>query len=286
MPQSMVEYYACPGPMSDPGPYAALFSTLPRPMPALVRRMQGLMVHVFLASRYKINPSEERKNAEVSLRRVQDKLPRLLELDPALLGTRRPPERRLIGNCRDFSLVLISILKARGIPARARCGFGTYFIPGHFEDHWVVEYWNARLGRWIMLDAQLDALQRRVLHIDFDTLDMPPGKFITGGQAWMLCRAGQADPDSFGIFEWKGWDFIRGDLLRDVLALNNVEVLPWDNWPALATPVAELSKKEMDRLDYLARLTANPGGPNDFTQANFEALREAYDVWIEAHFQA
>ena len=285
MSETLAEYYACAGPMSDPGPYADLFEALPHSIPAQVRAVQGLMVHVFWVTRYKINPTEERKNAEVNLRRAQQKLPRLLELDPAPLNRRRPPERWLIGNCRDFSLLMVSILKARGIPARARCGFGTYFVPNHYEDHWVVEYRDPAQGRWVMLDAQLDALQRRVLHIGFDTLDMPPGQFITGGQAWLMCRRQGCDPERFGIFEWHGWDFIRGDLLRDVLALNNVEVLPWDDWAALATPVAQLSANELARLDYLAGLTANPGGPDDFTQAGFEALREAYSDWPAAHFQ-
>jgi hypothetical protein len=270
--------------MCDPGPYAGLLDALPLPIPDLVQAVQGLMAHIYWVTRYQINPPEERKKAEVSLRAVQQKLARLLELDPAPLNLPRPPERRLIGNCRDFTLLTISILKGRGIPARARCGFGAYFFPNHYEDHWVVEYLDARQGRWIMVDTQLDALQRGVLHVDFNTLDMPPGQFITGGQAWLMCRRHGSDPDQFGIFEWHGWDFIRGDLLRDVLALNNVEVLPWDDWAALATPVAQLSEAELARLDTLAKLTANPAGPYDFTQTNFESLRSMYEAWPEAHF--
>src|SRR5512136_1591868 len=101
----MNEYYACPGPATDPGLYAGLYKTLPASVPQVVRAVQGLQVHVFWARAYKINPPEERKNAEVNLRTVQRKLARLLELDPAPLKVRRPPERRLIGNCRDFSVL-------------------------------------------------------------------------------------------------------------------------------------------------------------------------------------
>jgi len=284
MTETLAEFYARPGPTSDPGTFAELFEPLPRSIPNLVKAIQGLVVHVYWLSRYEIDPPQARRDAEVSLRKVQQKLPRLLELDPAPLSQRRPPERRLIGNCRDFSLLTISILKSRGIPARARCGFAAYFMADHFEDHWVVEYRDEDKGRWVMLDSQLDALQRGVLHVNFDTLDMPSGQFLTGGQAWLLCRERGADPERFGIFQWKGWDFIRGDLMRDMLALNNVEVLPWDDWAALATPVSELSPDELARLDHLARLTANPGGPTDFTQSSFEALRAAYEAWPEAHF--
>ena len=55
---------------------------------------------------------------------------------------------------RDFT---VAFLRAAGVPARARCGFGAYFRPGWFEDHWVVEYWNATAARWQLVDAQLDA---------------------------------------------------------------------------------------------------------------------------------
>src|SRR5512146_2072053 len=171
MTESMNEYYACPGPATDPGPYAELYKSLPASVPQVVRAVQGLQVHVFWTRAYKINPPEERKNAEVNLRPVRRRLSRLLELDPAPLQVRRPPERRLIGNCRDFSLMTVSILKARGIPARARCGFGTYFTPGHFEDQWVVEYWNGGLGRCVMVDAQFDARMRRALRLDFESLE-------------------------------------------------------------------------------------------------------------------
>ena len=58
---------------------------------------------------------------------------RLLEIDPSPLGRARPPERRLVGTCRDFTTFMTALLRAKGIPARARCGFGTYFLPGHYR---------------------------------------------------------------------------------------------------------------------------------------------------------
>src|SRR5690606_37876997 len=102
--------------------------------------------------------------------------------------------RRLIGNCRDFTVMLCAMLQHQGVPARARCGFGAYFLPNHYEDHWVCEYWNADQGRWILVDAQLDTLQQEALKIGFDTLDVPHDQFITGGKAWQMTRSGEADP--------------------------------------------------------------------------------------------
>jgi len=96
---------------------------------------------------------------EVQLRSIAQKLKRISELDPRPLAEVRSPDKRLVGNCRDFSVMLTAILRHQGIPARARCGFARYFIPNHYEDHWVCEYWNAARKRWVLVDAQLDELQ-------------------------------------------------------------------------------------------------------------------------------
>ena len=96
-------------------------------------------------------------------------LARITEFDSQPLTIARPLDRKFVGNCRDHSTLLCSILRQQGVPARARCGFGAYFMPNHYEDHWVCEYWNAAQQRWILVDAQLDQLQREALNIPFDT---------------------------------------------------------------------------------------------------------------------
>jgi hypothetical protein len=202
----LLDYYASPGLTTDPKEYVSLFEGLPIAIPELVRLVQGLLIHIFWAERYGVTLSEERKQ-EVNIRSVSQKLKRIQALDEAPLTAERPLEKKLVGNCRDFSTLLCAMLRHQGVPARARCGFATYFLPDHYEDHWVCEYWKVDEQRWLMVDAQLDPLQREALEIEFDPLDMPPGQFVTGGRAWQMCRAGEADPDRFGIFDWHGiWD--------------------------------------------------------------------------------
>ncbi len=272
---AILRYYAQPGVMSTAGEYAPLFSALPNDVPSLVEILQGLVLHIFWAERYGVQLSEERK-AEVQIRPARQQLRRLLEIDARPISEARPPELRLVGNCRDFSLLLAAMLKVQGIPARARCGFGSYFMPGHYEDHWMTEYWHAAQARWVQVDAQLDALQRKVLGIQFDPLDMPKGAFVLAGEAWQLCRHGETNPDDFGIFEYKGWDFIKGNLLRDLLALNNVEVLPWDDWGWTKTPVAEFTPQQAALFDHIAALTLSG---ND----GFAELRAIYEEDPDFH---
>jgi hypothetical protein len=119
---------------------------------------------------------------------------------------------------------------------RARCGFGAYFERGKFVDHWVAEYWDGR--RWVMADPQMDDTQRALFHIDFDPMDVPRDRFVIAGDAWAMCRAGKADRQAFGIMDMNGWWFIAGNVVRDIAALNNVVMLPWDVWGAMPQPGA------------------------------------------------
>ena len=252
---SDLNYFAQYGKMTDPGPYAHLYAGLPSGVPSLVKVVQGLIVHVFWGESYGLSLSEERK-AEVQLRRMERRLRRMLELDPSPLTTPRLHKKKVVGNCRDFSLTLASMLQSKGIPARPRCGFATYFDPSLYIDHWVCEYWNEAEQRWVFVDAQLDEVQQNILKTSFNTLDVPRDQFIVGGAAWAMCRAGQADPDRFGIFDMHGMDFVKGDFLRDVAALNKMELLPWDCWGMILTEYETLPPDDLSMLDRLAELTA------------------------------
>jgi len=281
--ETILAYYARPGVMTGVGEYSSSLQALSDDLPSLVEVVQGLMVHVFWAERYGLKLSDDRQ-AEVQIRPVVGKLERIFELDPHPLNEPRSLERRLVGNCRDHSVLLAAMLQSNNIPARARCGFGTYFTPGRYEDHWMVEYWQPNLstasgGRWVKVDAQLDALQREVLSITFDPLDMPTGAFITGGQAWLMCRRAEANPDDFGIFEYKGWDFVKNNLLLDLQALNKVELLPWDVCGLAAVPYTDLIPAQFDLLDGIARLTLAGNG-------SFEALRSIYETNEALHAPA
>ena len=138
------------------------------------------MLHIGWAERYGYSPDKERLKEE-SLREVRRRLATVLALDPRPLGDPRPLENRVLGTCRDFSVLLCCTLRSQGVPARVRCGFGAYFERARYWDHWVCEYFNAMFGTWVLVDAQIDDFQRRTVGIEFDTLDLPRGQFISGG---------------------------------------------------------------------------------------------------------
>jgi hypothetical protein len=247
-------YYSQHGPMSNPGKHTNLLKDIHADITQVVRIVQGTTLHVFWAERYGYPIPPERK-AELQLRSMEKRLARLMELEPCSVQEERSIDRRLLGNCRDFSLMFVMLLREQGIPARARCGFGTYFMPDHFEDHWVGEYWNEAEQRWILVDAQLDDMQCRSLNISFNPLDVPRDQYIVGGQAWQMARSGQADPQKFGIADMHGLWFIRGDFIRDIAALNKMELLPWDCWGLIEGDGDSISKTDFEFLDKSAQLS-------------------------------
>jgi hypothetical protein len=265
----LLNYYAQPGPMTDPHDQARLFVDLPTDIASLVKIVQGVLIHPFWMERYGKARIPEREVHETNLRFVDKMLARLVELDDRPLTVARDFDHKLIGNCRDHTTLLCAILRQQGVPARARCGFGAYFNPGTYEDHWVGEYWNADQQRWIMVDAQLDQFQRDGLKITFDPLDVPPDQFIIGGRAWRMIRSGEVAPEMFGIFDWRGQWFAQNDLVRDFLALNKIELLPWDGWGLMAGPEDVVTSADLTLLDRIAALTIEPDATFDDLQAMY-----------------
>ena len=171
----------------------------------------------------------DERMTERNLRPTDRIVETLLGLSPAPLGVTRLPVERVVGTCRHYAVLACGLMRSRGIAARARCGFATYFVAGKSVDHWIVEYRDASDGRWVRVDTELLGTTGWVA----DPTDLVEGAFLTGGEAWHLWRDGKIDPDTFGVVgtdhAW-GIGEIRGNAIRDLAALHRLEMLPWDEW--------------------------------------------------------
>ena len=257
MPQDLLAYYATPGPFTTLGPFAEQVDALPDDVAALAHAVQTLIIHRFWAPAYKVEIAPEREN-EQGLHGAEAMLVQAMRLDPAPIGATRSPDKRVVGNCRHFSTMLCAFLRHKRVPARARCGFSSYFEPGKYLDHWVCEYWHTDERRWVQVDAQLDPFQVSVVKLDFDPLDMPRDRFLVAGDVWQQIKAGTIDPSRCGIADmWGAW-FVRGDLALDVAALQKIELLPWEPFGIvreLGSTVPD-SAELLALIDHLAALTA------------------------------
>ncbi|WP_438001110.1 hypothetical protein WMF26_16440 [Sorangium sp. So ce185] len=62
----------------------------------------------------------------------------------------RPIETRLVGVRRQLTVLLVALLRAKRVPARARCGFAGHFTPGNIVDDRLSRL--ARQGQGAMSD--------------------------------------------------------------------------------------------------------------------------------------
>jgi hypothetical protein len=257
MRADVLDFYRRDHAMTAPGRHAAALAAAPADVAGMTRFVQGLLLHLQWSPAYGVQLSPLRRE-EAHIRAVVPMLDCALQIDPAPLGAARPLERRLVGVCRHFTVLMVAVLRAKGVPARSRCGFGAYFTPGVYEDHWVAEYWNAERACWVLVDAQLDDVQSQRLGLDFDPLDVPRDRFLVAYDAWRRMRAGRAAPEAFGIADIRGAYFAAGNVVRDFAALNGVETLPWDCWGAALADPQPLAPDYEALIDRLAALTATP----------------------------
>jgi len=261
-----LEFYSQHGVMSDPRKYSPWFTDLPDEIPALCKVVQGLLIHEGWAGQYGVSMSEDR-TLESGIRMVAEKMDRILQLDKRPLVEPRHPSKRLFSICRDFALLLTTLLRQKGIPARARFGFATYFFPPDadvgFGDHVITEYWHAQDRRWVLVDAQLDALQREAVQISFDPCNVPRDVFLTADVAWQRCQNEGADPKKFGFLPgYTGLWYVKGHLARDIAALNKIEMLCWDYWGIFERRDFDLPAEDLKLLDKAAELSL--AGNQDF----------------------
>jgi len=264
-------YYASHSRMSDPGAKASLLDALPSNPARLLVAVSGLVLHQSFVTPLGITPPPESAD-DVECRTVPKMLERIVGRDGAPLDVARPPERRFIGICRDYSLLACAALRHHSIPARLRVGFATYFKPGFHEDHWVCEYHAD--DHWRLLDPELSERVRAHFGITFDPIDVPRDAFIVGGDAWRRLRRGTIDPETCGVSSINivGTRFVATSALRDLAALNKREMLAWDTWglPAESNPRAPIPEAVAARLDAVAALFAGP-------DPGWQSVREAYE---------
>jgi hypothetical protein len=222
---------------------APLLAGLPDTPVELCAVAQGLVVLPNVAAGFGI--ADDRQQ-ERSIRAVSDILRTLRRYDDRGVEQPRDYSNRVVGTCRHYALLACAFLRHRSIPARCRAGFASYFTPGAFLDHWVVEYQHPGEPRWVRVDPE-------ILGFEFVATpdDLADGEFLTGGEAWILCREGGADPSHFGVDgvpDNFGIGEIRGNLIRDLAALNRVEMLPWDEWGRMAASYAGQTGPDYDAL--------------------------------------
>jgi hypothetical protein len=264
----MTSSFALHSRFSDPGSLAPWLADVEPDIGRLHAIASGLVFHYWANGDIVVHGFAPERVGEISLRYADTIFARLRELNPAPLSQSRKPTERMVGCCRDFTLLLVALARQHGIPARTRVGFATYLIPGWALDHVVAELWDG--SRWRLVEPTLAE------HDDIDLLDVPRDRFLVAADAWAACRSGDLDPEQCVIApdltppHLRGWPHLAHNLVHDLATLNKHEMLTWDRWGALA----DRDRRTLDRtrLDALAESLRSGDDERiaaDFTDPDF-----------------
>lgn len=251
-----LSYYTIHSKYSDPGSFAKFFNDLPSDVTAIASVVHGLVIHQDATnSLYHFELSKDRE-LEANTRYIEQILEIIIKRNDSPLSITREPNSRFVGSCRDFALLTCSILRAKGIPARLRCGFATYFHDDWFPDHWVCEYWDLSSKAWRLVDSELGEEEKDYYHVDFDHINISRENFLVAGKVWLGAKNDQYNPDIYGVkaINIKGLWFIRADVYRDLASLNKIELLPWDYTKYYDQRISELSEIDLLLTDQIANI--------------------------------
>ncbi|MGH7642834.1 MAG: transglutaminase domain-containing protein [Candidatus Dormibacteria bacterium] len=241
--------------VTEPGAAGPAIDRL-RPDPAQLRQVsQELVAHYFALTEGAISGLDDERAGDVDARYADVMFARLLGRGVPELSRPRPETERVLGCCRDFTLLFVSMARHKGIAARARVGYATYFQPGWFIDHVIAEIWDEGKGRWRLVEPEIsEELASQAGSGGFDPLDVPPAIFLTGPRAWQAARAGTIDPERFVVSPeidepyTRGWLSLRHHLVQDLAALTKTEMLLWDQWGMLGDPDVLGQARTLDEL--------------------------------------
>jgi len=206
--------------VTRPGRWAALVRDLPRAVEELVPLVRSVLVHHTRVPGF--TAGSDRCDDGTELRPVQAVLDAVAALDPAPWTLPRPSRRQLVVDCRSSAVLLCSVLREHGVPARVRFGFASYLDLERWQSHVVCEHHDTH-GRWTRTDP------------DVGRFALGPGEFLDATQAWRSAPAHQDLPRYGYAPDLRGRWAVRWELLRDLAALTGFEALTSDVWGLNAT---------------------------------------------------
>lgn len=284
--KNILEFYKKTSLYTDLGLYADFAQKLPDDISELCLLQRNQIIHPFDLS------DEEMRKDSNSFYGDMTKIPRtalcyendLYPTAQAMLSEllrrdrnysiNRKIEDKIHVCCREQAILLASILKAKGIPARVRSGFAKYVNTSLTQagDHWITEYYDIKLEKWILVDADMhyDKATLEEYHVDFNLLDMPREKFIFGAEAYLGLREKKFKPEEIYYASSPltiGLEASIHGLFYDFHSLMNNEIIFLHLPKYIRDKNFKLSEEEYIELDELAKLMLDPD--KNFDKLNY-----------------
>ncbi|GAB3794398.1 transglutaminase-like domain-containing protein [Humibacter antri] len=281
---------------SDPGVLRDWLADAPRTVADIRRLTSTLIFHYRAAGDPTWLGFAVERMAEIDLRYAESILLRLDELQSGPITAERDDHARVLGCCRDFTLLFVALAREAGIPARMRIGFGGYLMRGWWLDHVIAEVWDRQRGRWMLVEPQMpEGYTDQEGGVAFDLCDMPRTRFLVGADAWRTARSAVVDHERFVVDPGlpqaflRSWPYLLHNLVLDLAAVNGDEPLLWDAWGPLAAltgvdvmtlavgqEAGEFTIAQFDRFDELAAALAAATVPDLAPEESAERADAVY----------
>jgi transglutaminase-like putative cysteine protease len=140
--------------VTDPGAAAGAIDALPAELAALREASSQLVFHFAAGGDFAEHGVPAERMAEINTRYAEAMLALILERGEPSLSRQRQAADRVVGCCRDATVLFLALARHKGIHARPG-GLSAYFHPGWLIDHVVAEVWDDRDGRWRLVDPEM-----------------------------------------------------------------------------------------------------------------------------------
>ena len=280
--EEILEFYRKTSTYTDLGYYKEFAKNLPNDIEKLciLQRMQIIHPCAFVDKSIRTKkdcfwgdmtkvPKERLEYEEDIYPTAQSIIAELLRKNSAY-NIKREAKDKVHITCRGQAILLASILKSKGIPARARSGFAEYIhYDGIYYDHWITEYFDEKEKRWKLVDADEHCPDHEM---GFDLNDIPYDKFLFGAEAYLGIRENKYKHETILYSSAPPTLGLKASikvLFFDFHSLMNNEIIFLHMPKYIRDKNFELTEGEYKELEDLARLMINPN-------ENFEKL---YEIW-------
>jgi formylglycine-generating enzyme required for sulfatase activity len=266
--ESVLDFYKQYSSFTDPGEYAYLYKNLPDSLPELSSLIRSQFIHPYAElPQYRDQIPEERWNEMEKYPTAKSILAGLLSYDSRGFVKDRKPQDKLVLGCREYAIILASVLKYRGIPVRIRCGHATYLEPGFHVSHTVCEVWNKKDKRWMLVDPSTGM-------IDFNR-----DKFDFSNEAWLKMQKGEINPNLYiAPPNTSGLVSIVGKISPDLLSILGTEFTIYQYAPILEYTLNSQNKLSTEQIEILNKISELM---QSLDADNLTKLRDIYNSTAE-----
>jgi formylglycine-generating enzyme len=261
---SVLDFYRQYSSFTDPGEYKYLYKDLPDSLPELCDLIKSQFIHPYAElPKYREQIPKERWDELLNYPTVKTILKGLLVYDSRGLVIDRKPENRLVLGCREYAILLASILKYRGIPARVRCGHATYLIPGFHASHTICEVWNEDDKRWMLVDPGMNMV------------DFSKNEFDFSNDAWLQMQKNEIDSNIYGNpGQYSGFVSILAKVNMDLASILGNEYPIYQYAPILDYALKNDNKLNAEQIETLNKISKLM---NTLDAQNLSKLQEIYN---------